>query len=81
MTDLTHVTALALDRIYKAFEKTPGPQQPMSRYPDLVEGPSPAVDLGTAEVDDSNYDGAPWCSGCRARTAAGCKCGPIADNE
>lgn len=53
-----------------------GPQQPMPGNPALVEGPSPTVDLGTAEVDDSNYDGARYCSYCRARTPAGCKCRP-----
>jgi hypothetical protein len=31
--------------------------------------------------DGANYDGAPWCSGCGARSAWGCKCGPIAENE
>ncbi len=45
------------------------------------EGSSHCADLGTAEVSDSDYDPTPWCSGCRARTEAGCKCGPIADNE
>jgi hypothetical protein len=29
-----------------------GPQQPMSRCPDLVEGPSPTADTGTAGVGD-----------------------------
>lgn len=30
------------------------PQQPMCRYPDLVEGLSPRADLRTAEVSDSS---------------------------
>jgi len=28
-----------------------------------------------------DYDGAPYCSWCNARTSAGCDCGPIASNE
>lgn len=73
-----------IDIAFTALEErknSPGPQQPMCRYPDLVEGPSPTADIGTADVSDSDYDGAPWCTGCRARTPAGCKCGPIAEND
>lgn len=75
MTDLTHVTALALDRIYKAFEKTPGPQQPMSRYPDLVEGPSPNDGARTAGAVDPNY-----CRVCTPKGYGCCRC-EIACNE
>lgn len=28
-----------------------------------------------------NYDPAPWCHQCGARTASQCDCGPIADNN
>jgi hypothetical protein len=58
MDALTKATAFGLDRIYKAFEKPVSsaipaePQQPMCRYPDLVEGSSPCADTGTAGVSD-----------------------------
>lgn len=61
--DQLDIQSMALDRIYKAFERTAvssaihevaGPQQPMCRYPDLVERPassSPATPTaGTAGV-------------------------------
>jgi hypothetical protein len=57
--DMLDIQSLALDRIYQAFERTAvssaipeksGPQQPMSRCSDLVEGLSPAADTGTAGV-------------------------------
>lgn len=52
MKDMLDVQIHALDRIYRAFDQRDprGPQQPMCRYPDLVEGPSPAADSGTAGV-------------------------------
>lgn len=62
--DIADVHALALDRIYKAFERTAvssaipeetGPQQPMSRCPDLVERPAssaPCADARAASVGD-----------------------------
>lgn len=32
------------------------------------------------EIDD-DYDSTPWCTYCRSKTSAGCKCGPLADND
>lgn len=37
---------------HAAVSSAIGPQQPMSRCPDLVEGPPPCADTGTAGVSD-----------------------------
>jgi len=56
--DLLDATNFALNRIFDASNRAavssaiPEPQQPMCRYPDLVEGSSPCADARTASVGD-----------------------------
>lgn len=76
------ITENMLLHVFKALERSPSsaatvrkpyviPQDKNEDHPD---------DIGTADVVDPNYDGAPYCS-YGHRTKASCDCGPIADNE
>lgn len=71
---------MIMDHTLRALEKgvtkvPQGPQQPMSRYPDLVEGPSPHDGTRTAGAVDPNY-----CRICTPKGYGCCRC-DIACNE
>lgn len=66
---------------FKALEPSPDPQHGRKSAIRGAHEGSPPADIGTADVGDPNYDGAPYCSHCGARKARWCTCGPLASNE
>jgi hypothetical protein len=55
-----------------------GPEERQAEHDSRLD-----ADFDALMVDEENadYDGAPWCQYCGAKSERGCDCGPIASNH